>query len=467
MSNKLIPYTKVMPCDTETPITIYQKLAAGKIGVLLESCEQPKGRYSFIAAEPCAVLKFKDDKAVIEKRGQISFKEGKMIDIAREFISDYEVENKTGIPFIGGLVGFVGYDVVRQHENIPDTNPDELKLPDAHLLAITELVAYDHFSHQAAIIVLAKNSKKGRIYAEHRIEDIEKKLKKPVASDDAVYVKTDAGKIRTNISKEEFLTKVEKVKEYINDGDVLQTVLSIRVYMESASHPFALYRKLRQVNPSAYLFYFNLGDYQVAGSSPEMLVELRNGSVSTCPIGGTRPRGKNEAEDRMLAAELLNDEKERSEHIMLVDLGKSDIEKISEPDTAAVAEFMKVKYYSHVMHLVSRIEGIKKKDIDMFSVLCSFLPAGTLSGAPKVRAMEIIDELEPSRRGIYGGAAGYFGFDGDMDMCIAIRTMTIRERNVILQAGAGIVEGSVPEREYDEINNKLRALIKAVKDEQL
>jgi len=235
--------------------------------------------------------------------------------------------------------------------------------------------------------------------------------------------------------------------------------------MDSASHPFALYRKLRQVNPSAYLFYFNFGDYQVAGSSPEMLVELRNCSIATCPIAGTRPRGRNEDENIALEKELINDEKERSEHIMLVDLGKDDMGKVSEPGTVSVAEFMKVKHYSHVMHLVSRIEGVKKKELDMFSVLCSFLPAGTLTGAPRVRAMEIIDELEPSRRGIYGGAAGYFGFDGDMDMCIAIRTMIIRERNVILQAGAGIVAGSVPEREYDEINNKLKALTEAVRGE--
>lgn len=465
MKNKLMPYTKTLSCDTETPITIYRKLAADKVGVLLESCEQPKGRYSFIAAEPSAVIKFKGSRAVIEKRGQISFKEGKMVDIAREFINDYHVENKKGIPFIGGLVGFVGYDVIRQHENITGTKPDELKLPDAHLLAITELVAYDHYSHNVIIIVLAKNSKKGRIYAEHRIEEIERKLKKPVLNNDDIYIKTSAGKARTNICKEEFIAKVKNVQEYIKKGDVSQTVLSIRVYMESASHPFALFRKLRQVNPSAYLFYFNLGDYQVAGSSPEMLVELRNCNVYTCPIAGTRPRGKNEAEDLILAKELFNDEKERTEHIMLVDVGKNDMEKISEPGTVNVTEFMKVKHYSHVMHLVSRIEGMKKKDLDMFTVLCSFLPAGTLSGAPKTRAMEIIDELEPSRRGIYGGAAGYFGFDGDMDMCIAIRTMTIRERNVILQAGAGIVADSVPEKEYDEINSKLKALIKAVRDE--
>ncbi|NLG87983.1 MAG: anthranilate synthase component I [Clostridiaceae bacterium] len=464
MENKLMPYTKVLPCDTETPITIYQKLAADKVGVLLESCEQPKGRYSFIAAEPSAVLKFKDTKAVIEKRGQISFREGKMIDIAREFINDYKVENRTGIPFIGGLVGFVGYDVARQYENIPDTKPDELMLPDAHLLAITELVAYDHYTHNLIIIVLAKNSKKGRIYAEHRIEEIERKIRNPVINDDA-YITTSAGRIKTNMEKEEFLSKVEKVKKYIKYGDVLQTVLSIRVCMDSASHPFALYRKLRQVNPSAYLFYFNFGDYQVAGSSPEMLVELRNCSIATCPIAGTRPRGRNEDENIALEKELINDEKERSEHIMLVDLGKDDMGKVSEPGTVSVAEFMKVKHYSHVMHLVSRIEGVKKKELDMFSVLCSFLPAGTLTGAPRVRAMEIIDELEPSRRGIYGGAAGYFGFDGDMDMCIAIRTMIIRERNVILQAGAGIVAGSVPEREYDEINNKLKALTEAVRGE--
>ena len=259
--------------------------------------------------------------------------------------------------------------------------------------------------------------------------------------------------------------RTEKAKHYIHEGDIFQVVLSQRWTLESKENPFTLYRKLRALNPSPYLFYFNFGDYQVAGSSPEMLVELRKGKVYTCPIAGTRKRGRNDEEDRFLAEELLADPKEKAEHIMLVDLARNDMGRIAKIGTVKVTEFMEVHYYSHVMHLVSLVEGQKNENEDGFSVLSSFLPAGTLSGAPKIRAMEIIEELENTRRGIYGGAVGYFSFDGDMDMCIAIRTMVMKDGKIYMQAGAGITAESVPEKEFEESENKVRALLRAIEGE--
>ncbi len=255
---------------------------------------------------------------------------------------------------------------------------------------------------------------------------------------------------------------VKKAKDYINAGDIFQVVLSKRWTMESKEHPFTLYRSLRSINPSPYLFYMNFGDYQVGGSSPEMLVELRNNKIYTCPIAGTRKRGANKNEDEILEKDLLNDEKEISEHIMLVDLARNDMGRVSKVSSVNVTEFMKVKYYSHVMHLVSVVEGVKSDKEDMFSILSNFLPAGTLSGAPKVRSMEIIEELEKEKRGIYGGAVGYFGFNGDMDMCIAIRTMVMSNGKVYMQAGAGITHESIDKNENEECENKVRALMRAI-----
>ena len=459
---KLVTYTRMLPGDTETPITIYNKYAGDGCGILLESCEQPKGRYSFIASEPVAVIRSKGENIVIERKGQLKVLRGKVLDTAREFMKDYQVENTSGIPFVGGLVGTVGYDVIRQYEKLPDTNRDILGLPDAHLMAITELIAYDHFHHRIILITLETRDDAGKDRANLRLSAIEKLLKKPcILPEERFGTDVDTIAPTCNMSKEEYMENVKRARHYIHEGDIFQVVLSQRWSIETAQHPFSLYRKLRQVNPSAYMFYINYGDYQVAGSSPEMLVELRNDHIKNCPIAGTRPRGANGKEDERLSRELLADEKERAEHVMLVDLGRNDMGRIAKIGSVNVTEFMNVKYYSHVMHLVSLVEGIKRDDQDMFSILASFLPAGTLSGAPKIRAMEIIEELEPDKRGIYGGAAGYFGFDGDMDMCIAIRTMVIHDGHAYLQAGAGIVADSIPENEYEETRNKIRALVRA------
>lgn len=459
---KLVPYTRVMPGDTETPITIYHKYAGDGCGILLESCEQPKGRYSFIASEPVAIIRSKGENIVIERKGQLMVEKGKVLDTAREFMKDYQVENNSGIPFVGGLVGTVGYDVIRQYEKLPDSNCDSLGLPDAHLMAITELIAYDHFHNRIILITLETGDSAGKERAALKLSALEKFMKKPVMLSTEPFEAGDKSIAPTcNMSREEYLENVKRARHYIHEGDIFQVVLSQRWSLETSQHPFSLYRKLRQVNPSAYMFYINYGDYQVAGSSPEMLVELRNDHIKNCPIAGTRPRGINIKEDEKLSRELLADEKERAEHVMLVDLGRNDMGRVAKIGSVNVTEFMNVKYYSHVMHLVSLVEGIKRDDQDMFRILASFLPAGTLSGAPKIRAMEIIEELEPDKRGIYGGAAGYFGFDGDMDMCIAIRTMVIHDKHVYLQAGAGIVADSIPENEYEETKSKIRALFKA------
>lgn len=471
---KLKPYTLVLQGDTETPITLYQKVAGDGQGILLESCEHPKGRYSFIAANPVAVIRSKGENIVIERRGRMKVQSGKVFDVARAFIDEFQVDNTTDIPFVGGLVGTVGYDLIRQYETLPDINIDDLELPDTHLMAITELIAYDHFHHRIVLITLEQDDEQGKEKAHHRLASMKDTiLKTSRHSEDLGFIDITAHLQGThltareiepvsNMSKETYMANVEKAKHYIHEGDIFQVVLSQRWCVKNNQHPFTLYRRLRQVNPSAYMFYINYGDYQVAGSSPEMLVELRKNRVRTCPIAGTRPRGANDKEDAILARELASDEKEKAEHVMLVDLGRNDMGRVAKIGSVKLVDFMDVKYYSHVMHLVSLVEGEKREDLDMFQILASFLPAGTLSGAPKIRAMEIIEELEPCKRGIYGGAAGYFGFDGNMDMCIAIRTMVLLDGHIYLQAGAGIVADSVPESEYEETRRKISALVKAV-----
>lgn len=460
----LIPYVKQLSGDMETPITLYQKYVGDSIGILLESNEQPKGRYSFIAKDPFAIIKTKGNMAVIETKGKIQIKEGKALDIVKEYLQQYSVENNTSIPFIGGAVGTVSYDIIRQYEKLPDENKDVLQLPDVHQMFIKELIAYDHMYQKINLIILEEDNEKGKKEAEIKLAKMQKQLSTNEFKIDNYYESSEKEEkcIKSNMVKKTYMDIVKKAKKYIYEGDIFQVVLSQRWRVKTNEKPFKLYRKLRQVNPSAYLFYLNYGDYQVAGSSPEMLVEVRKDKVYTCPIAGTRKRGSNEEEDKVLAQDLLNDEKEQAEHVMLVDLGRNDMGRVANIGTVNVSKMMEVRYYSHVMHLVSLVEGQKTEQEDSFSVLSTFLPAGTLSGAPKIRAMEIIEELEPSKRGIYGGAVGYFGFDGDMDMCIAIRTMIINDENVYVQAGAGIVADSDAEKEYEETVNKAEALIKAI-----
>lgn len=460
----LIPYTKKIMGDLDTPITLYQKYVGEDIGILLESRDQIKGRYSIIAKNPYLNIKTVSENITIVEGDKITEKKGRILDIVKEYINKIEVRKNENLPFSGGAVGTIGYDIIKQYEKIPNIKPDVVGLPDAHLMFVTEMIIYDHFHQQIIFTVLEEDTKEGKEKAENKIKEIENglmnaKLPSDLYKEDETVIGSN---VKANTTKEEYLEMVKKSKHYIHEGDIFQVVLSQRWTMESKEHPFSLYRSLRSINPSPYLFYMNFGDYQVGGSSPEMLVELRNNKIYTCPIAGTRKRGANHLEDEKLAEDLLNDKKEQAEHVMLVDLARNDMGRMAKIGTVKVTEFMKVHHYSHVMHLVSLVEGEKKQDEDMFSILAAFLPAGTLSGAPKIRAMEIIEELEKEKRGIYGGAAGYFGFNGDMDMCIAIRTMVMADNKVYMQAGAGLTNESIPESEYEECENKVKALMKAI-----
>jgi len=466
MENKILkPYIKKIMGDLDTPISIYQKYVGDEIGILLESRDQIKGRYSIIGKNPFLTIKTISENITILE-GDVEKKvTGKILDTIKEYMSKIEVKKENNdIPFLGGAVGTIGYDIIKQYENIPVTKPDAVGLPDAHLMFIKEMIVYDHFHQQILFIVLEEDNENGKINADKKIKEIEKELRNSEAAshlykEDETIVGSN---IKANTSKEEYMEMVKKAKHYIHEGDIFQVVLSQRWTMETNEDPFSLYRSLRSINPSPYLFYLNFGDYQVAGSSPELLVELKKDRIYTCPIAGTRKRGENAVEDEELAQDLLNDPKELAEHVMLVDLARNDMGRMAKIGTVEISEFMKVKNYSHVMHLVSLVEGDKHDNEDMFSILAAFLPAGTLSGAPKIRAMEIIEELEKAKRGIYGGAVGYFGFDGNMDTCIAIRTMVMAKNKVYMQAGAGITNESVPEKEYEECGNKVKALMKAI-----
>lgn len=458
----LVPYYKVLSGDMETPITLFKKFVGEEQGVLLESYDTDNNKFSFIAKKPYSVVKGKGNKVVIDENHRTREIEGKVLEIIRDYIGEFSIKNTINFPFIGGAVGALAYDIIHQYERIPDENEDVLKLPDVHLMVITEMVIYDHFHSKMIFLVLEESNKQGKRRAEEKLNSIGKEIKN--ASLEMEYsnsIKCSSRySVRSNTSKEEFIKAVEKAKGYIYEGDIFQVVLSQRWEIESDEKPFNLYRKLRELNPSQYLFYMNFGDYKILGSSPEMLVKVQDNRVYTCPIAGTRKRGNSFEEDNILAQGLLNDEKERAEHVMLVDLARNDMGKVCDIGSIKLSEFMKVKYYSHVMHLVSLVEGSRRQDKDSFDILSSLLPAGTLSGAPKIRAMEIIEELEKEKRGIYGGAVGYFGFDGNMDMCIAIRMMIVKNKKAYVQAGAGIVADSISEKEYEETENKAKALIK-------
>lgn len=454
-------YTKTIIGDMETPITLYQKYVRKGEGFLLESKEQPKGRYSFLAANPFIVIKAYGNQIEIKTGDNIKTLKGKALDEVKRIIENYEITNETTLPFVGGAVGTVGYDMIKQYEKIPAENMDSIKTPDLHLLFVKECIAYDHFNNNITIIVLGENNEEGKASACERIAEISKMIKKDIIFEED---ENDGETLvfQSNVSKKTFEEAVEKAKSYIYEGDIFQVVLSQRWSARCETSPFTLYRRLRRLNPSPYMYYFKMDDYYIVGSSPEMLVEYKEGKIKNCPIAGTRKRGKTTEEDLALAKELLEDKKEIAEHIMLVDLGRNDMGKVSKIGSVQVTKYMEVQNYSHVMHIVSLVEGEKREDKDMFEVLMSFLPAGTLSGAPKIRAMEIIEELEISKRGIYGGAIGYFGFNQSMDMCIAIRTMVIKNHIVHIQAGAGIVADSIAEVEYEETRNKAQALIASV-----
>ncbi|SHE41656.1 anthranilate synthase component 1 [Caldanaerobius fijiensis DSM 17918] len=456
----IIPVMLTINADELTPIGLFYNLK-GKRKFLLESAESGKkwGRYSFLGCDPYMVICSYKSDIRIERDDKVEMVKGRVLDEIKKRMGDYPVLTNVELPpFIGGGVGYVGYDVIRQYEKLPDKNPDMIGTPEACLMFYKEVIAYDHFHHNVSIIHNVMP------YDSEEYEDVVKRLngiKETIMRRDEIHPinnQSHLKSVKANYDRDSYSAMVRKAKEYIVAGDIFQVVLSQRITAETDIDPFDAYRKLRSLNPSPYLFYMDFGDFQIVGSSPESLVSVKDRIVMTNPIAGTRPRGASEEEDQRLKEELLADEKERAEHVMLVDLGRNDIGKVSQFGTVKVERFMDVDMYSHVMHIVSTVSGKLKDDKTCYDALIACLPAGTVSGAPKVRAMEIIDELENVRRGIYAGASGYFAYTGNMDMCIAIRTIIFKDGKAYIQSGAGIVYDSVPETEYQETLNKAMAL---------
>ncbi|SFP68244.1 anthranilate synthase component I [Caldicoprobacter faecalis] len=456
----VVPMVLKLNADELTPIGLFYSLK-GKKKFLLESVESGKnwGRYSFLGCNPYMMISSYGDQVFIEKDGKTEIVTGKVLDEVKKHISRYGTASGMELPpFAGGAVGYVGYDVVRQYEKLPDKNPDLIQVPEAYLMFYKDIIVYDHFYHIVSIIC--------NVLPEDEVEysDVVDRLiwmKDEIIKMEEIHpldMTSGLEDIYSNYDKESFCGIVQRAKEYIAAGDVFQVVLSQRLTVITHTRPFDAYRKLRFLNPSPYMFYIDFEDFQIVGSSPESLVSVEGRTVKTNPIAGTRPRGRTNEEDERLKEELLADEKERAEHVMLVDLGRNDIGKVSEFGSVKVDRFLGVDMYSHVMHIVSTVSGRLKDDKDCFDALVACLPAGTVSGAPKIRAMEIIDELENTRRGIYAGAIGYFAYTGNMDMCIAIRTIVFKGQKAYIQAGAGIVYDSVPELEYQETLNKAMAL---------
>ncbi len=466
----IIPLVSEFYGDMDTPISVFKRMADKGESFLLESMGSSlvTSRYSFIGRNPFIIFLGKGNSSeTIYSDGRKETATGNPIENLEKLISRYRAPRLDGIPsFNGGAVGFFSYDTVRLYENIPDKNEDDLGLPDLHFMLTDELIAFDHNKNKIDIIVnihVSDNLEEAYSKACLRIDEIREEM------EDYSSLKTSQKparggkvKIESNMTKDEFCKKIERAKKYIEDGDIFQVVISQRFSVETDVDAFNVYRALRRINPSPYMYYLDFGNYKIVGASPEMLVRVENGTVQTGPIAGTRPRGKTVEEDMRLEKELLADEKEIAEHTMLVDLGRNDIGKVSEFGSVKVTRFKYVERFSHVMHIISDVEGKLRKDKTCFDALAAALPAGTLSGAPKIRAMEIIDELETKRRGAYGGAIGYISFNGSFDSCITIRTGVFKDGKAYVQAGGGIVYDSIPENEYNESVNKASAVIKAI-----
>ncbi len=464
-----IPVYKEFLADIETPVTAYLKLKDKGYSFLLESAEggEKWGRYSFIGCTPILIITYQDERV------KISGPEGKDIyervndplPLLRETLKEFHLAQLSDLPrFQGGLIGYFSYDIVRCFEKLPNISIKDLSIPEAVFVLPKTLIIFDHVKHTVKIVSfvdLRKERELKKAY-EGAISSIEKnisQLRSPLNyGPKTISIST----ISSNFSKESFMSAVDRIRSYIFSGDAIQVVLSQRLSTKIDGDDFSIYRALRSINPSPYMFYLNFDKLKLIGSSPEILVRLEGDLITLRPIAGTRPRGRDENEDLALEEELLNDPKERAEHIMLVDLGRNDVGRVSRPGTVRVTDLMVIERYSHVMHIVSNVTGRLQEGRDAFDVLKACFPAGTVSGAPKIRAMEIIEEFEPTRRGPYAGAVGYFSLSGDMDFCITIRTVVIWEDMLHVQVGAGIVADSVPEREYEETMNKAKAMLKAI-----
>jgi anthranilate synthase component 1 len=469
----VIPVSMEVYADMETPISLFKRFEDSENCFLLESVEggEKWARYSFIGKNPFLVTKSYGDTTYLEyKDGKKEEIKGNPINTLKDLMSRYNGAEFADTPrFNGGAVGYFAYDLIRHFEKLPDMPEDDLNMPESHFMFMDEVLSFDHLKQKVHIIVnLHRNGNIDRDYATttQRIKDIYEEIisSRWKINDTMInkYSEDEKLEYTSNITKEQFCKNVEKAKEYIKDGDIFQVVPSQRLAVKTDKNPFDVYRVLRVLNPSPYMYHLKFDDYNIVGASPEMLVRVENGYVETCPIAGTRKRGATKDEDLALEKDLLADEKEKSEHTMLVDLGRNDIGRVSRYGSVEVKDFMHIERYSHVMHMVTNVVGELKDDVSSFDALMSVLPAGTLSGAPKIRAMEIIDELETVKRGIYGGAIGYLSFNGMMDSCITIRTLLFKDGMAYVQAGGGVVADSVPELEYEESINKAKALLKAL-----
>lgn len=468
----LIPIYTEIYADLETPVSAFLKLRRGGFNFLLESVEggTQVGRYSFLGRDPGVIFEARKNRVTIRRGSRVETLESgdplqELKKLSQKLIP---VSDPDLPPFTGGAVGYIAYDAVRQLEKLPEDTVEDLGLPDILFMFTDTIVAFDNVSHKLTImhnVQAAAGDNLDLIYdqAVGVINQISSDLKRPLpdSARGSGGMKTTA-KIVSNMKKGKFLSAVETCKCYIREGDIIQAVLSQRLETDFEGDAFNLYRALRIVNPSPYMFYLQFGDMKLVGASPEIHVRCFDGNVTIRPIAGTRPRGKTVDEDLNLEQELLADEKEKAEHLMLVDLARNDIGRVCAYGSVRVTEYMVVERYSHVMHLVSDVEGRLAEGRDAFDLIAATFPAGTVSGAPKVRAMEIIEELEPTRRGPYAGLVGYLGFNGNFDSCITIRTMLVLDGKIYVQAGAGIVADSEPEREYSETLSKAKALFRAI-----
>jgi anthranilate synthase component 1 len=469
----LVPVVKSVSADLLTPVSAFLAIAQKQShAFLLESIERGEqiGRFTFLGAGPYMRVRATKRTVEIQRGRQREILQENVFQVVKRLLREHRPAIYPGLPpFTAGAVGYFAYDVVRQLEKIGDHAKDDLLLPDAELMFFNRLLAFDHLRHQIHIVASADISNESPSEAYKRalrdIAALERKLAQGLSP--SLWRKAGKRKlgklaVHAGTSRERYMAMVERCKEYIAAGDIFQVVPSQRLDFVPDVEPFDLYRALRQVNPSPYLYFLKNGDTHILGSSPEMLVRVTGRKLEYRPIAGTHPRGRDEADDARLEQLMRHDEKERAEHVMLVDLGRNDLGRVSEYGSVKVKDLMYVERYSHVMHLVSALEGTLRKDLDAIDALAACFPAGTLSGAPKVRAMQIIEELEPTRRGVYGGSVLYADFAGNLDSCIGIRTMLMQGKRAYLQAGAGIVADSDPAAEYQESMNKAQALLRAV-----
>ena len=470
----LIPVYREILADMETPVSAFLRIDDGRHSFLLESMEggEKWARYSFLGSRPSVVVRSYGSRVEIIRNGKIDVRSFKNdpLETINETLSEYSPVPDPSLPrFFGGAVGFMGYDVVRFFEELPNREKSGLDIPDIFFMITDTLLIFDNITHRIKVVsnahINGKSVSAAYKEATEKIDALVKKLKQGKRSTLNVHrsrKKAKEHRLTSNFTRARYEQAVLKAKEYIKAGDIFQVVPSQRFETKINIEPYEIYRALRLINPSPYMYFLRGGDVTVVGASPEVMVRLEGGRIDLRPIAGTRRRGVTEDEDKALAEELLTDPKERAEHIMLVDLGRNDVGRVSNPGSVNVSELMVIERYSHVMHIVSNVRGTLSRGRDAYDVIRACFPAGTVSGAPKIRAMEIIEELEPTRRGPYAGAVGYFGFSGNMDTCITIRTLVIKDGVAYIQAGGGVVADSDPAAEYQETVNKAKAMMRAV-----